>query len=1365
MRNEEITNKKKYNIMKRLALFLALMFPLLGGAQTLYDYDVSIENDTWQSIASTGTRLTQVYNSYSQIIQLPFDIEFGQNTFYQGSNVKITGRGTVIFGTYGPWNYATMSWNDPNREYVVIPFFMGQAECPNQNNSHVYWLTRPDDRGGQELVVEWTNIYRNTNIGESVAYQVHVHSNGDIGVVYGPCTLSTQEDTLFTFAMVGGSTTDRVLITGNWNTSSSITKANPSNVSRYPLTPLMTGTPPQGLRITYLRPQPPCPHPTHLTVSGVQQEEATFSWTGNGVAGCQYKIQYDTVDFTPGSTSQGTLTVSDTVANLTYLAPGSHYYIYVRSDCGTDTSNWEGTDFWTSCNEMTHADLPYEQHFESTDGTVCWRKLGTVTWSSQQNVGGTTVRYCNMHGGDCYAIMPPMDYVNDLQVSFNVKSGPVMVGVMDSPSDTASFVPLQECWANNADWYPYTVRLSSYTGLGKYIAFRPWPNQYGVSGCMLDDVVLDYISGCIPPVNLSVARHNATSADITWRDYDSVGTYNVVWHSGGLPADSMTVSTDHCTITGLTPEYEYTVCVAIVCDSTTTSPYDTITFTTLPTCMTPVALYIDGITGRRATAHWTEMNTLGTYRVVLKETFGDTVSVDTVVADTTITFRNLLPNKQYRVDVSQLCSGTWTDTRWETFRTIYSCQGPQYVNADSVTSSTARITIGDTLNTGNHVLLVRALQAGAQTDTMFVNDTVLTLTGLATATNYRVTAATACSDSSFSEGVSITFATECSIITHADLPYVETFDNCNHGDAGSLSPCWTFRSYAPSNYVGLYKPTANIYHGTSGLSLNVSALSATEPMFVALPEADSLNDLVLKFWVYCTWVGTPKLDIGVMTDPTDSTTFTALQSYTPTSSNQWYEVEVPFSDYTGTGHYAALRAGSLSTTTGDVFYLDDFTLGLDLSCERPDSLIVDNVTDTSATLTIVPAAEADSDAVSYQVVLSSHYGNDTMIVTATTLAITGLVPATDYELEVRSECPEGGLTTAAHTQFTTDCGAYPLPYFEDFEYQPLYALPNCWELTDSNSSSPQVRDTWITPYSGRHAMTVSVYDSTFSSFATPWMRPTDGPVNLSFMAKIFNYRYLVDTTSLPLEVKLQTLDGLLTTLFSDKVLYTDWTELNITAATGMLAAGGRFVISVMQETDSNMRTGILQLDDISVDATCLPVAGVEVATSDTVPEGLTASWMPMGTESNWQVHIWNSNTSIDISATQPWIVLTDIAILHDSTDYWLTVIPICGEGDTGAYSDTVVFHTPEPLGINSCQMHDVNVYPNPARGKVTVEWVTEGGEWSVELLDVSGRVCESWNTHGDKLTINVSHLSRGAYFLRVTDSRSSAVRKIMLINQ
>ena len=1339
---------------------MALLLPMLVGAQNLQNYVLSIENSTWQSIASTGTRLNNVYYNYTETIQLPFDLEFGEHTFYQGQNVRVTGRGSLVFGNGGAYSYAYTHWNSPSNEYVIIPFFMGQAECPNRNTSQVYWLTRPDDRGGQEMVVEWTNIKRASHNGESVAYQVHVHSNGDIGVMYGPITLSSDPDTLFTFAMVAGSANDRVLITGDWNTSSSITKVNPStNISHWPLTPLMGGTPAQGLYITYLRPLPPCPHPTHLTMGDVQQQTATVSWTGNGVAGAQYAVQYDTVDFTPGTPMQGTLTVNDTFINLTGLAPAHHYYVYVRAVCGGDISNWEGIDFWTPCEEMTHAELPYTQMFESTASAECWRKFGTVYWSTQSGSGANVVRYCNIFG-ESYAIMQPMDWVNDLQVSFDVKGGPVMVGVMDGPYDTSTFVPLHECWANNAEWYPYTVRLSGYSGNGKYIVFKAWPNQYGVAGCNIDNVVLDTIQGCIAPEHIVVERYNAVSADIRWTDYDSVGSYRVVYQGAGFTPDTLYVSTTGCTLTGLTPSLGYTVAVSILCDSTTVGPADTVTFTTLPTCMTPVAVNIDNVTGRSATVHWTEMNTVGTYLVVLKETFGDTISIDTVVADTTITYNNLQTNRQYRVDVRQLCSGVWTAERWDTFRTTFSCSGPQGVNADSVTTSTAVITSSDSLGSGPYRVII---YGGGHTDTIVLTSSTSLLTGLAAATSYNVVVSTVCIDSSFSDAVSVRFATPCNIITHADIPYVETFDNCFNGDAGSLSPCWTIRSYAPSNYVGMFKPLASVYHGTSGLSLYAIARMATEPVFIALPEVDSLNDLVLNFWVYCTMTGDAKVDIGVMTDPTDSTTFTSLQSYFPDVRNQWLEVEVPLSSYTGTGRYAALRAGTVNATVGDALYFDDIRLQFNLSCERPDSLIVDNLTDTSAMLTIVPSADADSDAAAYHVVVSSHYGNDTMILTSSSTLLTNLLPATDYEVEVRSECPEGGLTTATFAQFTTPCGAYRLPYFEDFENQDEYQLARCWELMDSGSVSPQVRSTWVTPYSGRRAMVVNVYDSAYSSFATPWIRPYNGPVMFSFMAKAYNYRYMVDTMPVALEVALQNADTMVT-IFSNKVLYADWTQLDFTAATGLLATGGRFVITIVQEADSNGHIGILHIDDVSVVEACLPVTGLEVVTTDSIPVGLIARWIPMGIETRWEVSARNYMFRHDTVVNSPMMVLT--GLLPDSTDYWLGVRPICGEGDTGAWSDIVAFRTPDPYnpqGINSAlniQHSTLAVYPNPTSGKVTVEWPEHQGTAIVEMLDVSGRQCGRWTMKDRMLTINVGRMPVGAYFLRVTHQKGTEVRRL-----
>lgn len=1179
--------------MKRITTLIALFWALALQAQNLQSYGLSVENSTWQSIASTGTRLNMVYYANSQVIQLPFDLEFGEHSIYQGSNVKITGRGTLILGNYGPWSYAYTSWNDPSQEYVVIPFFMGQAEAPNQSTSRVYWLVRNDDRGGQELVVEWTGMHRTSHNGESVDFQVHLHSNGDIGVLYGPATVTSEADSLFTFAAVAGSTTDRVLITGNWNTDSSIMKANPTNVSLYPLTPLMSGVPAQGLLLTYTRPVSACPHPTNLTVTDVSQDEITIAWTGNGVAGGQYIVQYDTVDFTPGSGWHPSATVTDTFFNANLLLQNQHYWFKVRSNCGTDTSAWEGIDGWTSCNEMTHADLPYSWQFETTTAP-CWRKFGQVTWRSQSGSGANIVHFCNIFGSESFAIMPPMDWVNDLQVSFRVKSGPVMVGVMDNPYDTSTFTPVHECWANNADWYTYTVRLSPYNGTGKYIAFHSWPNQYGVAGgCWLDDVVLETIQGCIAPEHLVVNRFNATSADISWRDYDSVGAYRVVYYADGVAPDTVITSVDHCTLTSLLPETYYTVMVNILCDSATVSPADTVHFTTLATCIMPVAVTVGNISGRSATVHWTEMNSIGTYLVTLTKNFNrDTISVDTVVGDTIVYYNDLEANTGYHVYVSQLCSGTWTDQAWESFRTVYSCAGPQQLSVDSIVGTSAMITITDSLPSSNYALVIHT---GAQNDTIYTSNTAITITGLNLASSYELTAYTVCSDTSFSDGVSVQFSTPCSSITHADIPYVEDFNHCVHSDLTSLSPCWTYSNFAPSNYVGLYRPDGTVFHGATGLSLYASVRSDRQPMFIVLPEVDSTSDLVLSYWVNSPLFFPAKVEVGIMTNPTDTATFTSLHTYILPESNQWLEQEVSLENHSGTGRYVAFRIGSADSSMPAYIYLDDIQLRFPLSCDQPDSLYITDLTDSSATLVIVPSVESDSDAAAYQVIISSAYSTDTVMSTTTTLPLVGLISATDYEVSVRSLCPEGGFTLATSMQFCSPCGAYRLPYYEDFEAHDLFHLPRCWELADTLSMEPEVRATNPAPYSGLKELLVTLRDSTqFASFATPMMAPCDRPTKFSFMVRMFDIVGWSDTSVAHLKVSLMHGYGD-TLLYSAKTIFSEWTLVEIPVEEGLLAEGGRFVFDFSHVTDDSIAFAYLHIDDVILmaDTTTGPVESID----------------------------------------------------------------------------------------------------------------------------------------------------------------------------
>lgn len=1348
--------------MKKTLLLLAALAAALGaGAQTFPNYALGIENTTWQSIASTGTRLTQVYNTYEQQISLPFDLEFGGATVPQGQTVKVSARGRVNLGQYGAYNYAYTHWNMPSAEFAIIPFFVNMVEMP-RNSSSCYWLTRDDDRGGQELVVEWNGLRRYGASGDNVSYQLHIHSNGDIAVCYGPMTLQAGYwDTIFTFAVVHDNASDRILTTGHWNTDSSIVLANPSSIGS---TPLMVGVPQEGLILTMVRPLPPCPHPTHLAANQVWHEGATLHWGGNGVSGAQYLVQYSTSSFTPGSPLVPTHTVSDTSYLVTSLQPDQQYYACVRSDCGADTSRWESVQFQTSCIDIAHADLPYTQQFESAASAACWRKLGTVNFSSQTTSGGVTERFCNLFFLDSYAIMPPIDYVNDLQVSFRVKSGPVMVGVMDDPTDTATFVPIHECFSNGAAWNNYTVRFNRYDGYGRYIAFRAWPNEYGVGGCYIDDVLLEPIQGCLPVESLHVESHSDTSAVVLWTDYDSTNLYRVQC-IGGTTFFTDTVATQGITLTGLAPETQYVVTVRTLCDSATASTDTTVNFSTYPSCMKPLAVTVDSVTRSTARVHWTEPNSLGTYRVVLRPSpLGtDTISAVTVVGDTVCLLTGLPSVRRYRVDVSQLCSGTWTDSEWETFDNDYSCPGPQGVAVDSVTSTTAVITVSDSGGADHLVILT----TGYQSDTLNVTTPQFILTGLQPASQYTIRVYSRCADSTFSDFVSATFATACSMVTHADLPYVEDFDNAIVGSVNSLSPCWSFRSFAPSNYTGMYRPDGGQYHGATGHSLYVLAQQPDWPFFIALPEVDSLDDLMLKLWVYCNWSGDSKIDFGIMSNPADTTTFQVIDTYIPAVSQKWVEVSVPFRGYGSMGHYPAMRVGVVGSTFGDPFFLDDITLTFNLSCGQPDSLTIAALTDTSALLAIHPATGADSDAVAYQVVLSSFYGDDTLTVTDTLVDLAALHPATDYSVSVRSFCPEGGVTLATSLLFTTPCGALRLPWSEGFENSQIYHMPRCWELADTGSNTIDVRSTPIIAHGGSMLLHSGFSsEDSYVSYLTPEFAATDAPVVLSYYARGIELAGWADTSFIQLGISFVTSSDDTVFVFSDKVLMPEWTLCRHVLPAGALSSGGRFLFHATHVADSSSYPAYLQLDDLSVQAACLPVDSLVVATADTVPAGFTAYWQPQGAEQGWTVHMWSDTSDTSFTSSTPYTHLST----SPSTDYCLTVEPLCPPQSVTLDSlsaDTVCFSTPaapQPQGIadEADGGWSVAIHPNPAHGDVTV--TATGGEWTVEILDLAGRtVLSATKVSSTHRTLTVSSLQPGAYFVRIVTGEKCRVEKLVVM--
>lgn len=94
--------------------------------------------------------------------------------------------------------------------------------------------------------------------------------------------------------------------------------------------------------------------------------------------------------------------------------------------------------------------------------------------------------------------------------------------------------------------------------------------------------------------------------------------------------------------------------------------------------------------------------------------------------------------------------------------------------------------------------------------------------------------------------------------------------------------------------------------------------------------------------------------------------------------------------------------------------------------------------------------------------------------------------------------------------------------------------------------------------------------------------------------------------------------------------------------------------------------------------------------------------------------------------------------------------------------DRVAFTTLGVNGIYDVENGTLTLFPNPASDKVNVTVGGFEGEVEVEIVDMNGRRVAGYTTKDSELTINVSDLAQGAYFVRVTGDTHTAVRKLIV---
>ena len=168
----------------------------------------------------------------------------------------------------------------------------------------------------------------------------------------------------------------------------------------------------------------------------------------------------------------------------------------------------------------------------------------------------------------------------------------------------------------------------------------------------------------------------------------------------------------------------------------------------------------------------------------------------------------------------------------------------------------------------------------------------------------------------------------CTGITTDDLPYTDNFDSytaSTTAKTGVAPDCWTL-AYQEVEMTDEYKPmiyynSANAHSGNYSLIINKRCL-------YSMPAYNGdVSTLQLSFYLKQT-NSSYGLTVGVMSDLSDPGTFVPVASFNnPSTANHEYIV-VDFSSYTGNGHYIAFRNTNTAISNFSCNYIDDLTLDL-----------------------------------------------------------------------------------------------------------------------------------------------------------------------------------------------------------------------------------------------------------------------------------------------------------------------------------------------------------------------------------------------------------------------------------------------------
>ncbi|MCQ2384591.1 MAG: choice-of-anchor J domain-containing protein [Paludibacteraceae bacterium] len=450
----------------------------------------------------------------------------------------------------------------------------------------------------------------------------------------------------------------------------------------------------------------------------------------------------------------------------------------------------------------------------------------------------------------------------------------------------------------------------------------------------------------------------------------------------------------------------------------------------------------------------------------------------------TVNFSGLnLTGTGYRIAFAQEATSWWyywlDDVEIGEYR---QCGMPQSVAATNLTTNGATVS-WNSPNGLTHTVVLATASVNPDSvdendpDVLFIQDQLtdnyIDLTGvLDPATTYYVYVQSDCNAADGKLSLwsdEYVFTTTCFGV---NVPVVENFDHNGVG-VGQMASCWTTVTSTNGNIpagttIDPYIVGGNTTPDGDGKALRLYAYygggttPADSKSAAVMPQLNSSIDTLMLSFSHRSENGNRKMLVGLMSDPSDLSTFTPID--TAFVGSVWKRQSVKLAGYNYGNYIAFLADGDLNQATVTM-YIDSVVVDTVQTCLAPLNVRVSNITGSTVDVTMQTLSAADSRV---QIQISTGLGSTDAEIDALTFAVdtivnladlpvtlSGLQPLTSYNVYARVACP-GNTFSSRHeaVSFTTACGVFPVPFAESFDAS---AMPNCWNVYGAAPSLSSVQ--------------------------------------------------------------------------------------------------------------------------------------------------------------------------------------------------------------------------------------------------------------------------------------------------------------------